>query len=53
MFDRPIKGIQGMNREVIVVLTTNLESQEFRCHYGEERGLPPEHPRARLAQPMM
>ena len=38
-----------MNREVIVVLTTNLESQEFQCHYGEERGLPPGHPRARLA----
>lgn len=29
-----------------VTITTNIESQEFRCHYGEEKGLPPEHPRA-------
>ena len=35
-----------MTREVIVAITTNIESQEFRRRYGEEKGLPPEHPRA-------
>lgn len=35
-----------MTREVIVALTTNIESQEFRRHDGEDKGLPPEHPRA-------
>lgn len=43
---RPIKGIRGLTREVIVALTTNIESQEYRRRYGRERGLPPEHPRA-------
>ena len=28
-------------------ITTNIESQEFRHQYGEEKGLPPEHPIAR------
>ena len=46
MFDRPIKKIQGFTREIIVAVTTNIESQEFRRCYGEEKGLPPEHPRA-------
>ena len=35
-----------MTREVIVAITTNIESQEFRRRYGEEKELPPEHPRA-------
>ena len=35
-----------MTREIIVAVTTNIESQEFRRCYGEEKGLPPEHPRA-------
>jgi hypothetical protein len=43
---RPIKGIKGLTREVIVALTTNIESQEFRRRYGQHKGLPPEHPRA-------
>ena len=29
-----------------MALTTNIESQEFRRRYGQEKGLPPEHPRA-------
>ena len=45
-FHRPIKGIKGLTREVVVAVTTNIESQEFRRRYGEEKGLPPEHPRA-------
>ena len=42
---RPIKGIKGLTREVVVAITTHIESQEFRRHYGEEKLLPPEHPR--------
>ena len=29
-----------------MAVTTNIESQEFRRCYGEEKVLPPEHPRA-------
>ena len=29
-----------------MAVTTNIESQEFRRRYGEEKQLPPEHPRA-------
>ena len=46
VFDRPIKKIQGLTREIVVAVTTNIESQEFRRRYGEEKGLSPEHPRA-------
>lgn len=35
-----------MTRELVVALTTNIESQEFRRQYGEDKGIPPEHPRA-------
>lgn len=35
-----------MTRELVVAITTNIESQEFRRRYGEEKGLPAEHPRA-------
>ncbi|CAB4001791.1 Hypothetical predicted protein [Paramuricea clavata] len=44
--NRPIRGIRGFTREVVVALTTNIESQEFRRRYGLEKGLLPEHPRA-------
>ena len=43
---RPIKGIKGLTREVVVALTTTIESQEFRRRYRKEKGLLPEHPRA-------
>jgi hypothetical protein len=43
---RRIKGIQGLTREIIIGLTTNIESQELRrCEY-QSRDLVPEHPRA-------
>ena len=42
--DRPIKGIKGMTREVILAVTTN--SQEFRWHYREAKRFPQEHPSA-------
>ena len=43
---RRIKGIQGLTREIIIGLTTNIESQELRrCEY-QTRDLVPEHPRA-------
>ena len=29
-----------------MAVTTNIESQEFRRRYGEEKRLPPEHLRA-------
>ena len=35
-----------MTREIIVEIITNIESKELRRSYGEEKGLPPEHPRA-------
>ncbi|XP_028407520.1 uncharacterized protein LOC114530130 [Dendronephthya gigantea] len=44
--NRPIRGVSGFTREVVVALTTNIESQEFERRYGIEKGLPPEHPRA-------
>ena len=43
---RPVKGIQGLTREVIVALIANIESQEHRRQYGALCSLPPEHPRA-------
>jgi len=43
---RPIKGIRGFTREVIVALIANIESQEKRRAECETKGLPPEHPRA-------
>eukprot|EP00058_Branchiostoma_floridae_P000455 XP_002585943.1 hypothetical protein BRAFLDRAFT_109116 [Branchiostoma floridae] len=43
---RPIKGIQGLTREVVVALLCNIESQEQRGHMITTRRLPPEHPRA-------
>ncbi|XP_078667520.1 uncharacterized protein LOC144909356 [Branchiostoma floridae x Branchiostoma belcheri] len=44
--NRPIKGIQGLTREVVVALLCNIESQEQRRNMQTTRGLPPEHPRA-------
>ena len=43
---RPVKGIQGLTREIIVALVANLESRKLRRSEGEARGLPPENPRA-------
>ena len=46
VFYRPIKGICGLTREIIVGLVANLETrQQCREEYSE-RDLPPEHPRA-------
>jgi len=45
-FYRPIKGIQGFTREVVVALIANIETQEHRRQDGVRRALPPEHPRA-------
>ncbi|XP_028394429.1 uncharacterized protein LOC114518616 [Dendronephthya gigantea] len=44
--NRPIKGIRGLSRELIVGLIANIESQELRRQEYVERQLPPEHPRA-------
>jgi hypothetical protein len=45
---RQIQGIQGLTREIIIGLTTNIESQELRrCEY-KSTDLVPEHPRASL-----
>ena len=43
---RPIKGIQGFTREIVVALVANCESLELRREEYQHRGLPPEHPRA-------
>ena len=43
---RPIKGIQGFTREIVVVLIANCESLELRRAEYVKRGLSPEHPRA-------
>lgn len=45
-FCRPIKGICGMTREIIVGLVANLETRQQRREEYTERHLPPEHPRA-------
>ncbi|KAI8490621.1 hypothetical protein Bbelb_318890 [Branchiostoma belcheri] len=44
--NRPIKGIQGLTREIVVALLCNIKSQEQRRNMQTTRGLPPEHPRA-------
>ena len=43
---RPIKGIQGFTREIVVALVANCESLELRREEYQHRGLSPEHPRA-------
>ncbi len=43
---RPIKGIRGFSREIVVALIANCESLELRRKEYASRGLPPEHPRA-------
>lgn len=43
---RPLKGICGFTREVVVGLVANLESRELRRQEYTARNLPPEHPRA-------
>ena len=43
---RPIKGIQGFTREIVVALIANCESMELRRREYATRGIPPEHPRA-------
>ena len=43
---RPIKGICGFTREIIVGLIANLATRELRRKEYKERDLPPEHPRA-------
>ena len=45
-FFRPIKGICGLTQETLAGLVANLESRELRRAEYQERGLPPEHPRA-------
>ena len=45
-FCRPIKGICGLTREIIVGLVANLETCQQRREEYTERDLPPEHPRA-------
>ncbi|CAB3978040.1 Hypothetical predicted protein, partial [Paramuricea clavata] len=44
--NRKIKGICGLTKEAVIGLVANLESRELRRIEYEERGLPPEHPRA-------
>jgi hypothetical protein len=46
VFQRSIKGIQGLTRETVVGLIANIESQELRREEYQQRQLPPEHPRA-------
>ena len=43
---RPISGICGLTRELVIGLTANLESREIRREEYVKRGLHPEHPRA-------
>lgn len=41
---RPIKGIQGFTREIVVALVANCESLELQIEEYQDRGLSPEHP---------
>ena len=43
---RPIKGILGFTREIVVALIANCESLELQRQEYVARGIPPEHPRA-------
>ena len=42
---RPIKGICGFSMEILIAVTTNTESIEYRRRESERIGYP-EHPRA-------
>ncbi|CAB3993849.1 Hypothetical predicted protein [Paramuricea clavata] len=44
--NRPVKGICGLTREVIVGLVANLESRELRRIEYIQRNIKPEHPRS-------
>jgi hypothetical protein len=46
IFNRPIKGIQGLTRETIVGVIANIERQELRRTEYQQRHFLPEHPRA-------
>ncbi|CAB3977744.1 Hypothetical predicted protein [Paramuricea clavata] len=41
---RPIKGIQGFTREIVVALIANCKSMELRRREYANRGISPEHP---------
>ena len=41
-----VNNVQGFSRETLVVLTTNIESWEWRRRFCSSNGLPSEHPRA-------
>lgn len=41
---RPIKGLQGFTREIVVALVANCESMEVQIEEYRERRLSPEHP---------
>ena len=43
---RPVKGICGLTREVVVGLVANLESRHLRRIENAQRGLQPEHARS-------
>ena len=43
---RDITRISGLTREILVAVTTNIDSREWRWKFISQNGLPPEHPRA-------
>lgn len=43
---RPVKGICGLTREVVIGLVANLESRSLRRVENVQRGIQPEHPRS-------
>ena len=43
---RPVKGICGLTREVVIGLVANLESRSLRRVENLQRGIQPEHPRS-------
>lgn len=46
LFFRPVKGICGFTKQVLVGVTTTIESREQKRIYNYENKLPPENPRA-------
>ena len=43
---RNISNVRGLTRELLIALTTNIESREQKCCSNVSQGLTQEHPRA-------
>ena len=45
-YHRPVDRVLGLTREILMALTTNIESREWRRQFNLSSNLPPETSRA-------